>query len=141
MQEKQEKLQLFFQYLKKNELKCLLDLIPENVIILKKPESGLIMMTCKDPFDTDFYLGEILVTEAQVSWNEQQGYGMIIGSENEYAYLAAWIDALFKGSDVELQKKINYIIEQLDNLLSEKQSKEAFLTDCTRVEFESMVRG
>ena len=39
----------------------LIALMPQDEInIIKKPETGLLMMAARDSFNTDFYLGEIL---------------------------------------------------------------------------------
>ncbi|WP_333656572.1 phosphonate C-P lyase system protein PhnG [Dissulfurispira sp.] len=46
----------------------LIALIPqEEINIIKKPQTGLLMMAANDSFGADFYLGEILVTEAEVN--------------------------------------------------------------------------
>jgi len=37
-----------------------------NFKILKEPETGLVMQTVSDSFNTEFHLGEILVTAAEV---------------------------------------------------------------------------
>ena len=46
---------------------------------IRPPETGLLMMELKDTFDTGFYLGEVLITEAMAGINGLQGYAMAIG--------------------------------------------------------------
>jgi phosphonate C-P lyase system protein PhnG len=62
-----------------SSLKELMQLLSsEEINITKSPETGLLMMTAKDSFNTDFYLGEILVTEAAVGYKGLKGYAMVM---------------------------------------------------------------
>ena len=71
----------------------------EEIQIKKNPIAGLIQMKVCDTFDTDFYLGEVLVTEAEVMYRSQQGYAMILGEDSQKALLLASIDALLSSEN------------------------------------------
>ena len=52
------------------------------------------MMAADNFFGTDFYLGEILVVEAEVEYKGLKGYAMVMGDESERALLAASVDTI-----------------------------------------------
>ena len=43
-------------------------LTDEEIQGIRTPQTGLLMMVARDPFVTDFCLGEILVTEAETEY-------------------------------------------------------------------------
>lgn len=121
------------------ELMQLLSTVEIN--ITKPPQTGLLMMTVQDSFDTDFYLGEILVTEAEVESRTKTGYAMVIGDESERAVLAASVDAVMQGDNEDLKKQIRvFVSEQMEKINSTKE-KESALIAKTKVSFESMSKG
>lgn len=116
-------------------------LLTEEINITKPPQTGLLMMTVSDSFDTDFYLGEILVTEAEVESRTKTGYAMVIGDESEMAVLAASVDAVMQGDNEDLKKQIRvFVSEQMEKINSTKE-KESALIAKTKVSFESMSKG
>ncbi|MGD0827031.1 MAG: phosphonate C-P lyase system protein PhnG [Desulfobaccales bacterium] len=123
-------------------LRQLFDLLaPEGVKILKEPESGLIMMAAKDSLDTDFYLGEILVTEAEAEYRGFKGYGMVLGEEPEKALLAAAVEAIWRSDHEDLQSRIRKFLEARGENLATAAAKERKLIARTKVSFETMAKG
>ncbi|MCL4475000.1 MAG: phosphonate C-P lyase system protein PhnG [Nitrospirae bacterium] len=123
-------------------VKSLLGMLSEqNISIIKPPQTGLLMMTVQDSFDTDFYLGEILVTEAEVECRGKTGYAMVMGDEPERALLAASVDAVMQGDNEDLKKRIRgFVSEQMEKINSIRE-KESALVAKTKVSFESMSKG
>lgn len=124
----------------------LMALMPmEEIDIIKKPEQGLLMMAAKDSFNTDFYLGEILVTEAEVGYLGKTGYAMITGDEPQKALLAAMVDAILKADSLngqeDLRKRIMDTITLQAKKIAEADETERRLIATTRVSFETMVKG
>lgn len=61
--------------------------------ICRAPQTGLTMISALDPFDTPFYLGEILMTSAEVELDGQVGYGAVAGHSPGQALLLAAVEA------------------------------------------------
>jgi len=113
----------------------------EEINITKSPQTGLLMMIVQDSFDTDFYLGEILVTEAEVECRGKTGYAMVMGDEPERALLAASVDAVMQGDNEDFKKQIRgFVSEQMEKINSTRE-KESALVAKTKVSFESMSKG
>lgn len=113
----------------------------EELTVSRFPRSGLLMMTVQDSFDADFYLGEILVTEAEVECKGKAGYAMVMGDEPERALLAASIEAIMQGNNEDLKKQIRgFVSEQMEKIDSIRE-KESALAAMTKVSFESMSKG
>lgn len=128
--------------LDEDKVKLLLDMAAEqDISIIKPPQTGLLMMTVKDSFDADFYLGEILVTETEVECKGKTGYAMVMGDEPERALLAASLEAIVQGDNEDLKKQIRgFVSEQREKIDSIKE-KESALIAKTKVSFESMSKG
>lgn len=120
------------------ELKRLIPM--DEIEILKKPKQGLLMMTAKDSFNTNFYLGEILVTEAEVKFRDMKGYAMLICDDPERAFLAASVDAIMKTNDQNLKHKVFSIINNQAKKIEELDETERRLIAKTKVNFEIMVK-
>jgi alpha-D-ribose 1-methylphosphonate 5-triphosphate synthase subunit PhnG len=111
----------------------------EELAITRAPRSGLIMMTVKDSFESDFHLGEVLVTEASVTLGGCQGFGMVTGEEPRKALARAAADALLRAGRPELLCQA--VLVCLDSALKRQASQlcaEAALTAGTRVNFDLM---
>lgn len=128
--------------LDEDKVKLLWDMAAEqDISIIKPPQTGLLMMTVKDSFDADFYLGEILATEAEVESRGKTGYAMVMGDEPERALLAASLEAIVQGDNEDLKKQIRgFVSEQREKIDSIKE-KESALIAKTKVSFESMSKG
>jgi alpha-D-ribose 1-methylphosphonate 5-triphosphate synthase subunit PhnG len=107
--------------------------------IIKEPETGLIMMNVRDCFNTEFHLGEVLVTTAEVRIGGHRGWGMIMGDDGERALLLAGLDVILRETAdpfatevrVELGK---WLAKAEAALISERQRAAT-----TRVNFQTMV--
>jgi alpha-D-ribose 1-methylphosphonate 5-triphosphate synthase subunit PhnG len=112
----------------------------EEIQVIRPPQSGLLMMVARDPFATDFCLGEILVTEAETEYQGQRGYAMVMGDEPEKALLTAAVAAIFQSNSNALKKQISQFLDPLAAHLHQAADWERRLLAKTQVNFESMVK-
>ncbi len=120
------------------ELKGLIPM--EEIEILKKPKQGLLMMTAQDSFNTNFYLGEILITETEVKYKDMNGYAMLISDDSEKVLLAASVNAILKTKDQKLKQKVLELITAQAKKIEELDEIERRLIAKTKVNFETMVK-
>ncbi len=87
-------------------------LADEEVEVTGVPRSGLVMLTAKDSFDTDFHLGEVLVTDARVTCFGVEGFGMVVGEHPRKALARAAADAVIRceGASAVKDKLMGLII-------------------------------
>ena len=109
-----------------------------NFQILKEPETGLDMQTVSDCFNTDFHLGEILVTVAEVMLEDRRGWGMVMGDNGDRATLAACLDVILSSADLALRAEVERELSEWLEHAAEVADQEARLYGITRVNFESM---
>ena len=128
--------------MERESLAALSELLSEEEIrMIRPPQTGLLMMVAKDPFATDFCLGEILVTEAETEYRGHRGYAMVMGDEPEKATLTAAVAAIFQGNNDVLKTRIGQFLAPLASSLSQKAEWERRLLSKTQVNFETMVKG
>ncbi len=128
--------------LDEDSVKLLLDMAAEeDIIIIKPPQLGLLMMTVQDSFDTDFYLGEILVTVAEVECEGITGYAMVMGDEPERALLAASVEAVLRGDNEDFKKRLRKFVSEQTWKINSAKEKETALIAKTKVFFENMSKG
>lgn len=109
-----------------------------NVQVLRKPETGLVMMNVTDCFTTDFHLGEVLVTTAEVTYAGRRGWGMIMGDEADRALLLAVLDALpIEREDSLVQEVRNELHRWYEQAITDNENEQR-LAAVTRVNFETM---
>jgi len=134
--------QLLITKMDDRSVEKLIGLVPANEIdIVKMPEAGLLMMAVKDSFETDFYLGEILVTEAEVRYSNKKGYSMVMGDEPERAIAAAVADAVMRSDNDILKTKMNKLFLSWEKGLNRNDKRQEKLTAKTKVNFETMRKG
>ena len=104
----------------------------------RAPRPGLLMCPMRDPFDTEFFLGEVLVTTAEVRCGGRTGHGAILGEEPEKALLLATVDAALAGGRFDLLKNLVPTAAEWSRTEVERKKLAAKLAAATRVEFESM---
>mgnify|MGYP001813592309 FL=1 len=109
-----------------------------NFQILKVPETGLVMQTVSDCFNTDFHLGEILVTVAEVTLEDRRGWGMVMGDNGDRATLAACLDVILSSDDIAMRGEVELELSEWLEQAAEVADQEARLYGITRVNFESM---
>ncbi len=122
-----------------SELKELLG--EAEIQVSKAPQTGLLMMVARDPFATDFCLGEILVTEAETEYRGQRGYALVLGEEPEKAMLTAAVAAIFQSDNDALKTEIGQFLAPMAFRLKESATWERRLLSKTQVNFETMVKG
>ncbi len=131
--------QLLIAKMGHRSIEKLIGLVPADEIdIIKGPETGLLMMAVKDAFETEFYLGEILVTEAEVRYSNKKGYSMIMGDEPERAIAAAVADAIMRSDNNILKTKMNKLFLSWEKRLNTNEKRQENLTAKTKVNFENM---
>jgi phosphonate C-P lyase system protein PhnG len=99
------------------------------------------MMTAKDSFNTDFYLGEILVTKAGVEYKGLKGYAMVMGDEPEKALLAASVEAILQAGKKDLIRRMTKVISERSKEINERDELERRFMAGTTVSFQTMVKG
>jgi phosphonate C-P lyase system protein PhnG len=104
----------------------------------RPPFKGLLMCPVRDPFDTEFFLGEVLVTTAEVRCAGAAGHGVIIGDEAEKALLLAAVDAAVAGGRPELLEVLIPAFAEWSQEEAERRRLESKSAAATRVLFESM---
>jgi phosphonate C-P lyase system protein PhnG len=109
-----------------------------DVEIVRGPRTGLVMMSCRDAFDCDFHLGEVLVSEAEVSCRGVAGYGMVAGGDPRRALARAAAEAIVNGADRLLKERLQRLAVRAAKELAERRAAEAALTARTRVRFDLM---
>lgn len=118
------------------ELSDILDCVP--VQILRGPETGVIMATASDCFNVQFYLGEVLVTTAEVDCDGNRGHATILGDEPVKSVVAATVSAVLRTDRWDCISDIRNFVEKHKMKIMETGQKEGMLTAATRVRFESM---
>lgn len=128
-----------FQHVPAEKIRPLMNALAEETIeIITSPTTGLIMMSCEDCHKCEFYLGEILITEAEVKYKNVRGHGRIPGNEPEKALFLATVEAITQKGATHLIKRLKRLIHPLRKEVDEKLKKESQMAAATRVNFESM---
>lgn len=106
--------------------------------IVSTPRSGLTMMHVLDAFDSEFLLGEILVSSAEVLLNGQRSYGMVIGDEPERSLARACAEVLLQGEDEVLAARVEKLLLREEAERDERRKCEERLIANTKVRFDLM---
>lgn len=117
----------------------LLDLAQAAPIeILIPPASGLSMMPVLDAFDSEFFLGEVLVSRCEVLLEGRRGFGMVTGDEPQRALARACAEVLLQGTDQLLKARVQKLLQREQSILEDRRRREARLIAGTKVHFELM---
>jgi phosphonate C-P lyase system protein PhnG len=109
-----------------------------DVSIVKEPSVCLTMIRAEDSLESqEFYLGEALTTECEVSVDGSAGYGVCLGDEPVRGYCLAVVDALAHGGQ-PLDADIEAFIERQRALIAAKETEEFNLVLRTQVDFKLM---
>ena len=108
---------------------------------LKEKEQGMVMLTARDPFGFDFYVGEIFVTQAEAIYEGMRGYGMVLGDKPGQAMVLAVYDALTGAGEEELTGFIRNGMNDaiLRNAL--EKDEQNMMAASTKVNFGLMSEG
>lgn len=108
------------------------------VEIIMQPQEALTMIKMRETAkNTQFYLGEVLVTECKVQVNNQGGIGIVVGLDEELAYQLAIIDAAFEANLIEIQSWLPVLEAEELNINTRLKAEEANIYK-TKVQFETM---
>ena len=119
--------------------KLLALLADAELTVSRPPCSGLVMLTVKDSFETDFHLGEVLVTEARVLFRGCEGFGMVSGESPRRALARAAADAVLRCPEPsEIQKKLLACLGQEELVRKTRLAENAGLVAATKVNFDLM---
>ncbi|HQL91599.1 MAG TPA: phosphonate C-P lyase system protein PhnG [Syntrophales bacterium] len=128
-------------HLPEKAVRKLLGLVPgEAVTVVRGPQTGLVMMSAMDSHEAEFYLGEVLVTEAEVDYRGSRGYGMVLGDDADRAIARATVEAIGASPDRVLRERVRRFLAAERRKLETRNKRAASLTAATRVNFETMKR-
>ena len=109
-----------------------------RVEVIQEPSICLTMVRAEDSLEhQEFYLGEALTTECEVSVDGTAGVGLCLGEEPLRGYCIAVIDGVnrLNGSTIP---EISRFIDEHRAILESKEAKEQNLIMKTRVDFKLM---
>ena len=110
-----------------------------ELTITRPPRSGLMMLTMKDSFETDFHLGEVLVTEARVLFCGCEGFGMVMGESPRRALARAAADAVLRCPEpAGIRDQLIASLEQEEQMQKNRLAETAALVAATKVNFDLM---
>ena len=108
-----------------------------RVTIVKEPSVCLTMIRAEDSLDRqEFYLGEALTTECEVSVDGLAGHGICLGDEPVRGYCLAFIDALARSRDGLLE--IEPFVDAQRAVIAAREQEEFNLVMRTKVDFKLM---
>src|SRR5262245_22362915 len=108
------------------------------VTVVKEPSVCLTMIRAEDSLENqEFYLGEALTTECEVSVDGQAGYGVCLGDEPVRGYCLAVVDALAHAGG-PLTPEVEMFIERHRQLIEARELEEFNLVMRTQVDFKLM---
>jgi alpha-D-ribose 1-methylphosphonate 5-triphosphate synthase subunit PhnG len=93
-----------------------------------------------DPFDVRFCFGEIMVSQAQVSCDDQPGCGVLCGDEPNRVLLLAAVEAAELRGATGLLDGINAVIGSLQQSKDEQETQLSKVAAATSVQFSSMTK-
>jgi phosphonate C-P lyase system protein PhnG len=122
-----------------SEIEALSSALPmDKAEVVQAPQTGLIMAKVRDCFDTDFYLGEVLVTRAEVEYRGRPGRATIVGDHPSACLIAAVLESLDMVNDIQYLEAAHSICAPAAQRLASQQEQESQLVAATRVDFYSM---
>jgi len=109
-----------------------------SIAVVKEPSVCLTMIRTEDSLEKqEFYLGEALTTECEVSVDGAPGYGLCLGEEPVRGYCLAVIDAL-RHRENGPGDAIDAFLRHNRQLISDREQTEFNLVLRTQVDFKLM---
>lgn len=109
-----------------------------EVAVIEEPNQGLVMVKVKETAQkSQFYLGEVLVTECKVQVEGALGVGMVKGNEPDRALNLAVIDAAYTAGLKETASWSAVLQAESDRIAAQRAALHANVLR-TRVDFETM---
>ena len=128
-------------FISNDETERVKEYISQKEISILREEVGMIMSSVGDSFGNPFFLGEILVCEAEVDYKRQRGYGMVIGNNKALAVMMAAVDSALKSSDDSFIQEIEKILLPSMERMKKSFDTEKRFVNGTKVNFGLMVEG
>ena len=108
-----------------------------EIEIAKEPSVCLTMVRAEDSLEKqEFYLGEALTTECELTVNGNAGFGLCLGEEPERGYCIAVIDAML-AAGLEDERLSRFFDEQTE-AVDRRDRKDYARAMSTRVDFKLM---
>ncbi len=106
---------------------------------LQEPETGLVMLTALDCYTHPFHLGELLVTQAEVTVDGVRAHATVMGDQAEKAILAATLNGALRHTEAErLTREFVAGWTTLLPGIQERRDEEMGVAATTKVAFENM---
>lgn len=108
-----------------------------EIKVAKEPSVCLTMVRAEDSLEKqEFYLGEALTTECEISLNGKPGFGLCLGEEPERGYCIAVLDALLN-EGIEDQR-VDRFFEEQSAAVDRRDRDEYARALSSRVDFKLM---
>ena len=104
--------------------------------IIGTPRSGLTMMHVLDAFDSEFLLGEVLISSAEVMLDGNRGFAMVPGDEPERSLARACAEVLLIADDQLLRARTRKLLQREQAERQRRHKQEERLIAGTRVNFD-----
>lgn len=120
-------------------LKALVESLESDyqIELAKEPSVCLTMVRAEDSLEKqEFYLGEALTTECELTVNGVAGFGLCLGEEPERAYCIAVIDAMLAGGMEDARLK--HFWESQTDAVERRDREDYARAMSTRVDFKLM---
>ena len=109
-----------------------------SIQIIQPSETCLVMAKMRESVKlTDFYLCEVLVTEARVEIEGHQGFGILQGNHPEKALALAIIDAAYNANLLEVESW-QESFDQASARVEQKERKAFAIVERSKVRFDIM---
>jgi len=121
------------------EIDNLLAVLPmEQIQIMTPPATGLIMAKVRDCFETDFFLGEVLVTRTEISFDDHRAQATLMGNLPKHTLVAAALAVLEDAGREDLMASAWMASQPAVRRIARQRQAQSRLVAATRVQFESM---
>lgn len=120
-------------------LKALVEALEQDyeIKVAKEPSVCLTMVRAEDSLEKqEFYLGEALTTECEVSVNGLPGFGLCLGEEPVRCYCIGVLDAIAHGNAND--SRIQAFLEEQSAVVERRDRDEYARALSTRVDFKLM---
>lgn len=109
-----------------------------KIEITRNPSIGLTMVRANDSVEKqEFYLGEVLTTETEVSIHRKVGIGICIGDAPTRSYCLAVVDAILQLEDEHYNEVHSFLIKEAEHIKN-KEKEEHYEIQKTKVNFKLM---
>ncbi len=123
------------------EINQLAEVLPlESVTVVSPPKTGLMMAKVRDCFESDFYLGEVLVTRAEVDYCGHRAQATVIGDKLKTALIAAVLEAVCLSGEAEIFEAAALASQLARKRVAAADDMTKKLIAATQVNFQTMAK-